>query len=195
MDHTGWRRRLGVNKPVYCSQNKILLNMENGFQEIQLHIIKEKLIFKSFPPLFFTQPTFLEGGCICVQILFWKVKVKKTWRMFVADRTLKKWKWKRPEECLLQIQLWKSESEKDLKKVCCRSNFEKVKVKKTWRMFVADRTGKAATRLHIRPGPSLWKYFQKHIFVNVSYMNIFPCTYFIYLSGPWNIIERVNSPL
>ena len=42
-----------------------------------------------------------------VQILFWKVKVKKTWRIFVADRTLKKWKWKRPEECLLQIELGK----------------------------------------------------------------------------------------
>ena len=124
-----------------------------------------------------------------VQILFWKVKVKKTWRMFVADQTLKKWKWK-----------------KNLKNVCCRSNFEKVKVKKTWRMFVADQTGKAATRLHIPPGPSLCKYFQndymsmiyvwaqKHVFVNVSDMNIFPCTYYMYLSGPWKS-ERVNSPL
>ena len=178
----GW---LDVNKPKYCSENKTLLNMENGFQEIQLHIIKENLIFKSFPPLFLHKPP------------FWEVEV------FAFKSYFEKWKWKRPEKCLLQIELWQSESEKDPKNVCCRSNFEKVKVKKTWRMFVADRTGKAATRLHIRPGPSLWKYFQndyismkyvwaqKHIFVNVSYMNIFPCTYYIYLSWPWNI-ERVN---
>ena len=96
MDHTGWRRRLGVNKPVYCSQNKILLNMENGFQEIQLHIIKEKLIFKSFPPLFF-YTTHLFG----------------------------RWMYLRSNPIL------KSESEKDLKNVCCQSNFEKVKLKKT----------------------------------------------------------------